>query len=145
MKPKARYLFEKRASIFPRGLVWAKFYIFWRFPVGIVFTSIFILMPLTEILETPEQYDIPLTLLVVGINIVFLTLTVITYVMMKTLSIRGYYMNLVYLLLNPVFMSLQYQIDSTSIMQMLLLFIVWSVPNLVYFSKRKALFQGNIN
>ncbi len=141
MKPKARYLFEKKASIFPRSLVWARFYIFWRFPIGIVFTSVFILMPLTEILETPEQYDIPLTLLVVGINTVFLTLTILTYIMMKTLSIRGYYMNLVYLLLNPVFMSLQHQIDSTVIMQMLILYILWVLPNLLYFSKRKAFFQ----
>ena len=132
-----RMRFETKADIFSKanqlGIMWARIYIFWYFPLGIVLSSVTaVLMPITDLVAAPENYNIPVSILILILRTLFIFLMGVTYVNMKRLKFRAYYFNVAYLVLAPLFVTTGYAI--------IFWYIVFILPNIIYFKKRETLF-----
>ncbi len=80
------------------------------------------------------------------IDIFFLILTVWVYSEMKKLTVKGYKLNILYLWLYWVYFAITNSLRYNDINLIgyiiggLIVGLIWLIPNLIYFKKRKSLF-----
>ena len=146
MTTKEWFYFSKRAEVAHMGTRWAKFYVFWRFPIDMVFTCIRILMPITDSLAPSTHVNVPYLTVHALINALYLILSILTYMNIKKFNITGYKFNMYLIWAFPILYAAfsQTNILDRPIMfasQALFVCILYSVPNYIYFKKRKFLFE----
>lgn len=142
MKSKEWAAFRARASAANVNVGWANFYINWRFPIGIFFSLAYCLMPLTEWMENKAIAGYRLNFPLVIVNAASLIATAIVYASMKKLDHYGYTLNMYYLAVTPFFMCMttEIKLDTTTVIRFAIYFVIWTIPNYIYFKKREQLF-----
>lgn len=126
-----------------RGTAWMGFYVNWRFPIGFVLGGLAILSYIVDF-ESGSYNDL-IVLYVLLFDIPFYIFGFFVYSAMRKRTKDGYEMNTVYLVLEALLYSVSYGIQGWSIGNALLALVVvalvWTLPNYVYFGHRKYLFD----
>lgn len=127
---------------------WLRFYIKIRFPIGIVISLIMFINSIT--VTDFSIYDTSSLLFVIfffALDFFNISLLVWTYMEMKKLTPRGYVLNLVYIYFFEIYYAVIYGLPYMFTSQFWSYFLigaipglVWLIPNLIYFRKRKDLF-----
>lgn len=136
---------KQRIEQYPLPCNWLKFYIYYRFPIGLFFT---IGSMLNTYYNSNNSY---LPDWVNLINFLSIFLIVITYICMFKLTKEGYYLNIVLLLYTLIVNSLNYadylleyiNVFAALVVSLIAYLGIWVIPNLIYFKKRKSLFINN--
>lgn len=127
---------------------WLKFWLYFRFPVGLILS----LFTFSGAYMNDETLSGDFTLIIaMCIDLAVLTLTCITYYYMYKREKIGYILikiflivELIYISINSTF-SVQYSTISeytiSIYMSMLLCGLIWTLPNYVYFLKRRWWFE----
>ncbi|NMC56274.1 MAG: zinc ribbon domain-containing protein [Eubacteriaceae bacterium] len=133
---------KQRIEQYPLPCNWLKFYIYYRFPIGLFFT-------LGSILKSYyDSYNSSLPDWVYLFDFLSIFLIVLTYICMFKLTKEGYYLNIVLLFytlavntLNYADYLLEYMNVFAALFVSLIAYLgIWVIPNLIYFKKRKSLF-----
>ncbi len=108
-----------------------------------IFSLAYCLMPLTEWMENKAIAGYRLNFPLVIVNAASLIATAIVYASMKKLEENyGYTLNMYYLAVTPFFMCMttEIKLDTTTVIRFAIYFVIWTIPNYIYFKKREQLF-----
>ena len=143
--------FSNRVRNYPQGTAWMSFYIYIRFPLGLVLGCLsFFSVAATMSDSSQPGADSGLLAFCIFIDLAYLAFTVITFIYMRKFTMTGYTLNQIYLICAAVINGLSsavgtYNEESLSFMWFIgsgVYALVFVLPNWIYFRKRIDLFNG---
>lgn len=119
---------------------WLWFFVLIRLPLGIVLGSLSCLSTLGNMRRITAPSDINTALLIILIQLCLVALYVVTYIQMKRLTARGYYLCITTITID--WLAIVVNSNTGYVLTTLVIsFLVWSLPNYIYFKKRRELFE----
>ena len=143
--------FSNRVRNYPQGTAWMSFYIYIRFPLGLVLGCLsFFSVAATMSDSSQLGADSGLLAFCIFIDLAYLAFTVITFIYMRKFTMTGYTLNQIYLICAAVINGLSsavgtYNEEALSFMWFIgsgVYALVFVLPNWIYFRKRIDLFNG---
>lgn len=136
---------KQRIEQYPLPCNWLKFYIYYRFPIGLFLT----LGQMFNNYYNSYNSNSPDWLFL--IDFFSIVLIIITYIYMFKLTKEGYYLNIVLLfytlILNSFALAFQIfdlmNLGAALLVSVAIYGLAWVLPNMIYFTKRKSLFINN--
>lgn len=138
MKPDVKMKYESSLL----GTAWLKFLIYFRLPISWIFAISNIFMAISYM----DQYSFlsnitDYSILLILAEIVFLFISISTFIQMKNLNEAGYSLFFINEVFYVIFNTIV-QADSYSALGSILGFLIWFIPNAIYIKKRKYLFYN---
>ena len=126
-----------------RGTKWLKFYIFWRFPIGIVFGALTIIQEISTIYSGRYSGEGLIWGLLI-IDICLYIFRIVVYKNMKEMKEMGYLLNNLLLAIEPIYFAFSgYSQEAGSgmiVFRFVVYLLIWSLTNYIYFRHRRHLF-----
>lgn len=151
-----------RVNQYPLPMAWYKFYVYFRFPIGFLYSIIgFLIIYYTynvSYYDGTNFYKLTMPDIMgfaIIVEVVFLIFSIIVFVMMLKLSQKAYEWNLASLIGDVIYGAL-FSVTKAGIsmpeatpfmyivgflFSALIASLVWFLPNFIYFRKRKSLFH----
>lgn len=121
------------------GTGWLKFWVYFRLPLGILLSSLLITANIVKGMRD-DYFSIPFYTLIVIIDVVLVLVEIATLINMYRMTETGYGLNHVLLVLECLSMMTNTWVNYGIINP--LFFLLWWLPNFVYFRHRKYMFSG---